>query len=145
MPVPFGNKASLFPKDNLKELHLALKFLTKHASKAKPSHKTDIEARVSLPAPLVVASGDMIPFILTIHSESPALVALYTNVILQLVKVVKIKAYEKTSVTEMVISSGEVYNVDHISNSMQVLHGQLGSSLPEAESSWLATGLVETR
>ncbi|KAG9080617.1 hypothetical protein FRC06_006339 [Ceratobasidium sp. 370] len=145
LPVPFGNKAGLVPEDNFKELHLAPKFLTKHASKVKLSPKIDVEVKVALPSPLVVASGDRIPFVLTIRSESPAIAAFYTNITFQLVKIVKVKAYEKTSAKETVISSGEVYDVDQHNGDMQVLRGQLGSGPPEAELSWSAAGLVETR
>ncbi|KAG8752279.1 hypothetical protein FRC12_012046 [Ceratobasidium sp. 428] len=111
-PAPFGNKIGLLPEDSLKELHLVPKFLTKSISKDKLSSKTDVGAKIALPSLLLVASGDKIPFVLTIYSEAPALATLYTNVIFQLIKIVKIKAHEKSSVKETVISSAEVYDVD---------------------------------
>ncbi|KAG9124451.1 hypothetical protein FRC07_011595, partial [Ceratobasidium sp. 392] len=143
--VRFNSKAGLLLEDNLKELHLAPKFLIKSAHKDKSSPKTDVEAKIALPSPLAVVSGDRIPFVLTIQSESPALTALYNNVVLQLIKVVKIKAYEKTSAKETIISSGEVYDVDQCNDGIQVLRGELCSGPPETESSWSAAGLIENK
>lgn len=71
--------------------------------------------------------------------------ALYTTVTLQLVKITKIKAYEKGSVKETIISSGEVYDSEQRGNGIQVLRGELGNSVPGAELSWSACGMIEMR
>lgn len=162
-PPLFGNRASLLPEDEgMRELYLTPKSMPK-GSKNKQSPNTDVQAKVrfcrvlqhlwaihdlpqiALPFPLVAASGDRIPFVLTIHSQSPALAALYTTVTLQLVKITKIKAYEKTSVKETIISSGEVYDAEQRGDGVQVLRGELGNGAPGVELSWSAAGLIEMR
>lgn len=65
--------------------------------------------------------------------------------VLQLVKVVSMKAYEKTSSKETIISSGEVYDIDQCTDGIQVLRGRLGTGIPETELSWSAAGLVGTK
>lgn len=62
-----------------------------------------------------------------------------------MVRVVRIKAYEKTCTKETIVSSGEVYDFDQCSDGIQVLRGQLSTGLPESESSWSAAGLAETK
>ncbi|QRV88587.1 hypothetical protein RhiJN_16605 [Ceratobasidium sp. AG-Ba] len=139
-------KRSLTPEcDTLKELHLTPKPAGRPPSKDQPSPRTDVEAKIALPCPLVVASGDRIPFVLTIQSQSPALAALYTNVTLQLVKQLRIKAYEKMSYKETVISSGEVYDAEQIGDGAQILRGELGNGVPGRESSWTAAGVLEVK
>lgn len=46
---------------------------------------------------------------------------------------------------EIVISSGEVYDAEQLGNGVQVLRGELGNSVPGAELSWSALGVVEMR
>jgi hypothetical protein len=66
-------------------------------------------------------------------------------VTLQLVKIIKIKAYEKTSYKEIVISSGEVYDVEQRGDGVQVLRGELGNGAPGRELSWSAGGFVDVK
>ncbi|KAG8746103.1 hypothetical protein FRC10_006206 [Ceratobasidium sp. 414] len=136
----------LIPEDeSLKELHLTPKPMVKPSSKNKVTQNTEVQAKIALPCPLVIASGDRIPFVLTVQSQSPALAALYTNVTLQLIKHIKVKAYEKTSTKETVISAGEVYDVEQRGDGVQILRGELGNGAPGRELSWTAGGLVEIR
>ncbi|CAE6536625.1 unnamed protein product [Rhizoctonia solani] len=144
----FSDQASLLSGgQGMQELHLAPKSITspKKASKLKALSNTDVQAKIALPSPLVTASGDRIPFVITIYSQSQALAALYTDISLQLVKVTRIKAYEKTSLKEVVLAAGEVYDSEELGNGVQVLHGELGNGLPGAELSWSAGGVVEVR
>ena len=93
----------------------------------------------------MVASGERIPFVITIYSQSQAHAALYTDISLQLVKITRIKAYEKTSLKEVVLAAGEVYDSEEPGNGMQVLRGELGNGAPGCELSWSAAGVVEVR
>ncbi|KAG9109208.1 hypothetical protein FRC07_008358 [Ceratobasidium sp. 392] len=147
-PSLFSRRASLIPEDEtLKELYLTPKsMISKPSTKSKqPAPSVDVQAKIALPCPLVVASGDRIPFVLTVQSESPAVAALYTNVTLQLVKHIMIKAYEKTSFKETIISAGEVYDVEQRGDGIQILRGELGNGAPGRELSWTAGGLVEMK
>ncbi|KAG8731385.1 hypothetical protein FRC11_004321, partial [Ceratobasidium sp. 423] len=144
----FSNQASLLSDgQGMKELHLAPKSITspKKGSKSKALSSADVQAKIALPCPLVAASGDRIPFVITIYSQSQALAALYTDILLQLVKVTRIKVYEKTSLKEVVLAAGEVYDSEELGNGVQVLRGELGNGTPGAELSWSAAGVVEVR
>ncbi|KAG9108945.1 hypothetical protein FRC07_008392 [Ceratobasidium sp. 392] len=147
-PSLFGRRNSLIPEDEtLKELYLTPKsMISKPSTKSKqPAPSVDVQAKIALPCPLVVASGDRIPFVLTVQSESPAVAALYTNVTLQLIKHIMIKAYEKASFKETIISAGEVYDVEQRGDGLQILRGELGNGAPGRELSWTAGGLVEMK
>ncbi|KAG9091000.1 hypothetical protein FRC06_000785 [Ceratobasidium sp. 370] len=139
-------RESIAPEDeSLKELHLTPKPIMKPSTKNKATASTEVQAKIALPCPLVAASGDRIPFVLTVQSQSPALAALYTNVTLQLIKHIRIKAYERNSSKETVISAGEVYDVEQRGDGIQILRGELGNGAPGRELSWTAGGLVEIK
>ncbi|CAE6446712.1 unnamed protein product [Rhizoctonia solani] len=109
-------------------------------SDAPPS--TDIQAKVALPSSLVVASGDRIPFTITIYSQSQALAALYTEMVLQLVKVTRIKALQKTICKEEILASGETHAPDDLGNGLRILRGEVGTGLPGAELAWSAAEAI---
>ncbi|CAE6453757.1 unnamed protein product [Rhizoctonia solani] len=156
----FNDQASLLSGgQDMQELHLTPKSILgpKKANKSKGLSTADVQAKISLPSPLVAASGERIPFIITIYSQSQALAALYTDISLQLIKVTRIKAYEKTSpvtrikayektsLKEVILAAGEVYDSEELGNGVQVLRGELGNGVPGTELSWLAAGVVEVR
>ncbi|KAJ1306559.1 hypothetical protein OPQ81_007560 [Rhizoctonia solani] len=144
----FSDQTSLLPdSQGMKELHLAPKSIIKpkKSDKSKATSTSDVQAKISLPFPLVAASGDRIPFVITVYSQSQALAALYTDISLQLVKVTRIKVYEKSSLKEVVLAAGEVYDSEELGNGMQILRGELGNGVPGAELSWSAAGVVEVR
>ncbi|CAE6443007.1 unnamed protein product [Rhizoctonia solani] len=144
----FNDQASLLSRgQDMQELHLTPKSILgpKKANKSKGLSTADVQAKISLPSPLVAASGERIPFIITIYSQSQALAALYTDISLQLIKVTRIKAYEKTSLKEVILAAGEVYDSEELGNGVQVLRGELGNGVPGTELSWLAAGVVEVR
>ncbi|CAE6495479.1 unnamed protein product [Rhizoctonia solani] len=153
LPTPrniplFGDQSSLFSESQgMEELHLTPKSITspKKSNKYRGLSTTDVQAKIALPSPLVIASGERIPFIITIYSQSQALAALYTDISLQLVKVTRIKAYEKASLKEVVLAAGEVYDSEEPGNGVQVLRGELGNGVPGSELSWSAAGVVEVR
>ncbi|KAG8687471.1 hypothetical protein FRC11_007169, partial [Ceratobasidium sp. 423] len=128
----------------MQELHLAPQS-TRKASKHNMSPSTEIQAKISLPSPLVIASGDRIPFAITIYSHSQALAALYTDISLRLVKITIMKAPQNTSRKEEVLASGEVYDLEEPGSGVRVLRGELGNGLPGSELSWSAAGVVEVR
>jgi hypothetical protein len=94
---------------------------------------------------LVVASGDRIPFVITIYSPSQALAALYTDIGLQLVRITRIKAHEKISLKEVILAAGEVYEFEEPGNGIQILRGELGNGKPGAESTWFAGEVAEVK
>ncbi|QRV88614.1 hypothetical protein RhiJN_16632 [Ceratobasidium sp. AG-Ba] len=138
------NKISLLPEDNLQELCLAPRF-SAAATKGKYLRQEDVEAKIALPSSLVVACGEPIPFVLTVRSASPALAVLYSDMVLQLVRVFRLQAYEHASTKETAISSGEVYDANQCGGGIQVLRGRLSTGLPETEMSWSVAGLAETK
>ncbi|KAB5593916.1 hypothetical protein CTheo_2642 [Ceratobasidium theobromae] len=144
--TPFLDERTIRPPqdDEMREFHLTPKPLSKYANiyKTPPPQSLDIQAKIALPFPLIFASGDRIPFTITIHSQSPALTALYTDITLQLIKVVKLKAYDKSLLKEIVISSGEVYDSEQLRAGEHVLHGELGSGAPGTELSWSADNII---
>ncbi|KDN49646.1 hypothetical protein RSAG8_01711, partial [Rhizoctonia solani AG-8 WAC10335] len=147
MPL-FSDQASLLSESpGMEELHLAPKSITspKKLNKSRGLSTTDVQAKIALPSPLVVASGERIPFVITIYSQSQALAALYTDISLQLIRITRIKAYEKTSLNEVALSAGEVYDSQELGDGMQVLRGELGNGAPGSEHSWSAAGVVEVR
>lgn len=93
----------------------------------------------------MVASGDRIPFIITINSHSQALAALFTDISPQLVKVTAVKSPQRTSRKEEVLAYGEVFDSEEPGNGVRVLHGELGKGVPRAELSWSAAGAIEVR
>ncbi|CAE7179209.1 unnamed protein product [Rhizoctonia solani] len=153
LPTPrsiplFNDQTDLLSEDQgMEELHLAPKSIAspKKSNKLKVTPTDDIRAKIALPSPLVVASGERIPFVITIYSQSQALAALYTDISLQLVKITRIKAYEKTSLKEVVLAAGEVYDSEERGNGVQILRGELGNGVPGSELSWLAAGVLEVR
>ncbi|CAE6468807.1 unnamed protein product, partial [Rhizoctonia solani] len=144
----FGNQFNLSSNVKaMKELHLAPKAIIspKKASKLKASPTAEVQAKIALPSPLVSASGDRIPFVITIHSQSQALAALYTDITLQLLKITRIKAYEKTSLKEVVIAAGEVFELEEPGDGVQILRGELGNGIPGAEFTWSAGEVAEVK
>ncbi|CEL56220.1 hypothetical protein RSOLAG1IB_07636 [Rhizoctonia solani AG-1 IB] len=152
---PAPSTASLFSSQSyvspgtqvMKELHLAPKSIAsaKKASKTKAPPTAEVQAKIALPSPLVVASGDRIPFVITIYSPSQALAALYTNIGLQLVRITRIKAHEKISLKEVILAAGEVYEFEEPGNGIQILRGELGNGKPGAESTWFAGEVAEVK
>ncbi|KAJ1305114.1 hypothetical protein OPQ81_000151 [Rhizoctonia solani] len=130
------------------ELHLAPRStpLPSKVDKSKLPPSADVQAKIALPSPLVVASGDRIPFVITIRSQSQALAALYTDIELQLVKVIIVKVNQNSSHRKAaVLAYGEVYESEEPGNGVRVLRGELGSGVPGAELSWSAKGIIEVR
>ncbi|CUA69814.1 hypothetical protein RSOLAG22IIIB_04066 [Rhizoctonia solani] len=142
---PYIDQAGLACEaQGMEEIRLAPKSSRKGIERDS-SPSSDIQAKIVLPSPLVVASGDRIPFIITISSQSQALAALYTDISLQLVKRTTISSPHQTSVKEKTLAFGEVYNIEEMGNGVQVLRGELGNGAPGTELSWSAAGVVEVK
>ncbi|KAF8677680.1 hypothetical protein RHS04_05997 [Rhizoctonia solani] len=143
----FDDQVHLSDAQGMKELHLAPKPIGSSKKSSKPQALTtaEVQAKISLPSPLIISSGDRIPFVITIYSPSQALAALYTDISLQLVKVTRIKAYEKISLKELVLAAGEVYESEERGDGVQILRGELGNGTPGTELSWSAGEAVEVK
>ncbi|KAF8757592.1 hypothetical protein RHS01_03475 [Rhizoctonia solani] len=63
----------------------------------------------------------------------------------KLVKVTRIKAYEKISLKELVLAAGEVYESEERGDGVQILRGELGNGTPGTELSWSAGEAVEVK
>ncbi|KAH7338376.1 hypothetical protein B0J17DRAFT_662279 [Rhizoctonia solani] len=143
LPSENGQIGCLYEAEGMEELPLVPEI--RNGGKRNASSIIDIQAKIALPASLLVVSGDRIPFIITIHSQSQALAALYTDISLQLVKITRIKAPPQASLKEEVLSFGEVYHTEEPGNGVRALRGELGSGVPGSELSWSAGGIVEVR
>ncbi|CAE6339976.1 unnamed protein product [Rhizoctonia solani] len=128
----------------IEEIQLTPKSIQK-SSKHSTLPINEVQAKITLPSPLVVASGDWIPFTITVHSKSQALAALYTDISLELVKVAVIRVPQRASSKEKVLASGEVYDSEQPGNGVCVLRGELGNGLPGAEFSWSIAETIEVR
>ncbi|KAH7338377.1 hypothetical protein B0J17DRAFT_706724 [Rhizoctonia solani] len=141
---PYSNQlGQSFEAQGMEELPLVPK--TQSGGKRNESSSTDIQAKIVLPSSLLIASGDRLPFIITIHSQSQALAALYTDILLQFVKFTIIKSPQKNSFREEVLALGEVHNEEELENGARVLRGEIGSGVHGAELSWSAAGVIEVK
>ncbi|CAE6426152.1 unnamed protein product [Rhizoctonia solani] len=141
---PYSNRfGQSFEAQGMEELPLVPR--VQNGSKRNESPSSDIQAKIALPSSLLVASGDRIPLIITIHSQSQALAALYTDISLQFVKFIIIKSPQKKSFREEVLALGEMHNEVELENGTRILRGELGGGVHGAELSWSATGVIEVK
>ncbi|QRW20674.1 hypothetical protein RhiXN_05663 [Rhizoctonia solani] len=132
------------PTQGMKEIDLPPRSANKTSKHSKPL-STGVQAKIALPFPLIVASGDPIPFVITIHSQSQAIAVLYTNITLQLFKVTTTQVPQGTLSKEEVLASGNAYDLEQPGNGVQVLRGELGSGVLGAEHSWSVGEMIQIK
>ncbi|KAB5593917.1 hypothetical protein CTheo_2643 [Ceratobasidium theobromae] len=143
---PTLNHETFMLLGDVKDIHLVPRPLSKCEGKCKAHMSADVQAKIMLPLPLVTTSGDHVPFTITIDSQSSALVALYTDITIQHVKIRETKAHERSYVRETLLSYSRVHDAKQMGGGVQVLFGELLiGGVPGAEFSWSARGIMQVR
>lgn len=105
--------------------------------------------KISLPSPLSFASGEFIPFNVTvIFADAPALVGLLTPLVhLKLLKRTRIwtNGRRETNVRNVTIASGEQLRINTSTEGVCVLKGVIRAGAAGRECSWQLDGVAEVQ
>ncbi|KDQ20141.1 hypothetical protein BOTBODRAFT_41364 [Botryobasidium botryosum FD-172 SS1] len=108
-----------------------------------PTNKTPVSAQLLLPYPTIYPAHRPIPIVVTLTSPSPVLLALLSNITLQLVVTTKMCTRGNTCARERVIGTGRVTASEE--HGLKLFRGAVSGGNEGGEMSWKIDGYAEVK